>query len=422
MSETENRKTGRVLATAMVAAVVGLAAGAGAMLWLRGGMPPVASGSDPAPIKASGLCGGKPAKLYRNPMGTPDTSPVPKKDAMGMDYIPVCEDDGTSEAGNVIKVSLDRVQRLGVRSEAVEERALARSVRAFASVQYDERRQAVVAPKFGGWIEKLYVNATGDVVTAGQKLFDVYSPDLNVLQQEFALSRGMQGPAGAADGRLRNLDYPEAELEKLRRGERPPRTISVLSPVAGTVVEKMAVEGMRYQPGETLFRIVDTSTMWVLAEVYEQDLAFVKVGDMAKVTVNTWPDRSFPGRVTFIYPSVGKDSRTAKLRIEVANPDGLLRADMAATVEIETPIPGRWVAVPDSAVIDSGKRQIVLVERGEGRYEPRPMKLGARVPGYVQVLDGLKPGERVVTSATFLIDAESNFRAALTTFTAGESK
>ncbi|HEV3490255.1 MAG TPA: efflux RND transporter periplasmic adaptor subunit [Reyranella sp.] len=422
MSEIESRKTGRVLATAMVAAVVGLAAGAGAMLWLRGGTPPVASASDPVPTKTSGPCGGKPAKLYRNPMGTPDTSPVPKKDAMGMDYIAVCEDDGASEGGNVIKVSLDRVQRLGVRSEAVEERALARTVRAFASVQYDERRQAVVAPKFGGWIEKLYVNATGDSVTAGQKLFDVYSPDLNVLQQEFALSRGMQGPAGAADGRLRNLDYPEAELEKLRRGERPSRTISVLSPVAGTVVEKMAVEGMRYQPGETLFRIVDTSTMWVLAEVYEQDLAFVKVGDMAKVTVNTWPDRSFPGRVTFIYPSVGKESRTAKLRIEVANPDGLLRADMAATVEIEAPIAGRWVAVPDSAVIDSGKRQIVLVERGEGRYEPRPVKLGARVPGYVQVLDGLKPGERVVTSATFLIDAESNLRAALTTFTAGDAK
>jgi Cu(I)/Ag(I) efflux system membrane fusion protein len=422
MSEIESRKTGRVLATAMVAAVVGLAAGAGAMLWLRGGTPPVASASDPVPTKTSGPCGGKPAKLYRNPMGTPDTSPVPKKDAMGMDYIAVCEDDGASEGGNVIKVSLDRVQRLGVRSEAVEERALARTVRAFASVQYDERRQAVVAPKFGGWIEKLYVNATGDSVTAGQKLFDVYSPDLNVLQQEFALSRGMQGPAGAADGRLRNLDFPEAELEKLRRGERPSRTISVLSPVAGTVVEKMAVEGMRYQPGETLFRIVDTSTMWVLAEVYEQDLAFVKVGDMAKVTVNTWPDRSFPGRVTFIYPSVGKESRTAKLRIEVANPDGLLRADMAATVEIEAPIAGRWVAVPDSAVIDSGKRQIVLVERGEGRYEPRPVKLGARVPGYVQVLDGLKPGERVVTSATFLIDAESNLRAALTTFTAGDAK
>jgi len=422
MSEIENRKTGRVLATAMVAAVVGLAAGAGAMLWLRGGMPPVASVSDPAPTKASGPCGGKPAKLYRNPMGTPDTSPVPKKDSMGMDYIPVCEDDGASEAGNVVKVSLDRVQRLGVRSEVVEERALMRTVRAFATVQFDERRQTVIAPRFGGWIEKLYVNATGDVVTAGQKLFEVYSPELNVLQQEFMLSRATQGAAPAADGRLRNLGYPEAELEKLRRGERPPRTIAVPAPAAGTVVEKMAVEGMRYQPGETLFRIIDMSTMWVLAEVYEQDLAFVKVGDMAKVTVNTWPDRSFPGRVTFIYPSVGKESRTARLRIEVANPDGLLRADMAATVEIEAPIAGRWVAVPDSAVIDSGKRQIVLVERGEGRYEPRPVKLGARVPGYVQVLEGLKPGERVVTSATFLIDAESNLRAALAAFTAGDGK
>ena len=422
MSEIKNRKTGGVLATAMVAALVGLAAGAGAMLWLRGGMPPFDSVSDPAPTKASGPCGGKPAKLYRNPMGSPDTSPVPKKDAMGMDYIAVCDDDGALEGSNVVKVSLDRVQRLGVRSETIDERPLARTVRTFASVQYDERRQTVIAPKFGGWIEKLYVNATGDVVTPGQKLFDVYSPELNVLQQEFALSRGMQGPAGAADGRLRNLDYPEAELDKLRRGERPPRTISVLSPVAGTVVEKMAVEGMRYQPGETLFRIVDTSVMWVLAEVYEQDLAFVKVGDMAKVTVNTWPDRSFPGRVTFIYPGVGKESRTAKLRIEVANPDGLLRADMAAIVEIEAPIPGRWVAVPDSAVIDSGNRQIVLVERGEGHYEPRPVKLGARVPGYVQVLGGLKAGERVVTSANFLIDAESNLRAALAAFTAGDGK
>jgi membrane fusion protein, copper/silver efflux system len=303
----------------------------------------------------------------------------------------------------------------------VVERALSRTVRAFASLQFDERRQFVVAPKFSGWIEKLFVNATGDVVTAGQKLFDVYSPDLNVLQQEFALSRSMQGPAGAADGRLRNLDYPEAELEKLRRGERPSRTISVLSPVAGTVVEKMAVEGMRYQPGETLFRIVDTSTMWVIAEVYEQDLAFVKVGDMARVTVNAWPDRPFDGKVGFIYPGLAKESRTARLRIEVANPDGLLRADMAATVEIESRL-GVGIAVPQSAVIDSGKRQIVLVERGAGHYEPRPVKLGAHVPGYAQVLDGLKAGERVVTSAAFLIDAESNLRAALAAFTAGDAK
>lgn len=418
MSEIENRKTGRVMATAMVAALAGLAVGAGTMLWVRNGTSPIV-GVDAAPAKLSGPCAGKPAKLYRNPMGAPDTSPIPKKDSMGMDYVPVCEDEGASEGESIVNVSLDRVQRLGVRSEVVEERALARTVRAFASVQFDERRQTVIAPRFGGWVEKLYVNATGDVVTAGQKLFEVYSPELNVLQQEFMLSRGTQS---AADNRLRNLDYPESELEKLRRGNRPPRTIAVPSPVAGTVVEKTAVEGMRYQAGETLFRIVDTTVMWVLAEVYEQDLAFVKIGDEAKVVVNTWPNRPFPGRVTFIYPSIGKESRTARLRIEVANPDGLVRADMAATVEIEAPITGRWVAAPASAIIDSGKRQIVLIERGAGKYEPRPVKLGARVPGYVQVLEGLDAGERVVTSATFLIDAESNLRAALAAFTAGDAK
>ena len=421
MSNIEGRKAGRGFAIALVAALVGIAAGASTILWLRGDLTLAATIASPAPVvaMATGACGGGKVKYYRNPMGAPDTSPVPKKDSMQMDYIPVCEDECASEDGNVVKVSLDRVQRLGVRSEIVEERTLARTVRAFATVQYDERRQTVIAPRFGGWIEKLHVNATGDVVTAGQRRFEVYSPELNVLQQEFMLSRSTQG---SADNRLRNLDYPESELERLRRGERPPRTIAMPAPAAGTVIEKMAVEGMRYQPGETLFRIVDTSAMWVLAEVYEQDLAFVKVGDMAKVTVNAWPGRPFPGRVTFIYPGVGKESRTARLRIEVANPEGLLRADMAATVEIAAPIPGQWVAVPESAVIDSGKRQIVLVERGEGRYEPRPVKLGARVTGYVQVLEGLDAGERVVTSATFLIDAESNLRAALAAFTAGDGK
>ncbi|MBI3197733.1 MAG: efflux RND transporter periplasmic adaptor subunit, partial [Rhodospirillales bacterium] len=256
-----------------------------------------ADAADPA-------CAGGKVKYYRHPMGAPDVSPVPKKDSMNMDYIAVCEDE-TGDAAGTVKISLDKVQRLGVRSEEVRERTLSRSIRAFATVQFDERRQSVVAPKFGGWIEKLLVNATGDTVSRGQPLFEVYSPELNVLQQEFMLSRGAQGSAGGADGRLRNLDYPESDLEKLRRGERPSRTIAVPAPTSGTVIEKTAIQGMRYQPGETLFRIVDTSVMWVLAEVYEQDLSFVKAGDMAKVTVNAWPDRPFPGRVTFIYPGLG---------------------------------------------------------------------------------------------------------------------
>jgi Cu(I)/Ag(I) efflux system membrane fusion protein len=364
---------------------------------------------------ADPACPGGRVKYYRNPMGAPDTSPVPKKDSMNMDYIPVCE-DAAADAPGTVKVSLDKVQRLGVRTEAVRERALSRTVRAFASLQFDERRQFVVAPKFSGWIEKLAINATGDTVKVGQDLFDVYSPELNILQQQWRVA----GRSADATDKLRYLAFPEAALEKLRRGDPPSRTVVFPSPVAGTVVDKTAIEGMHFQPGDALFRIVDTSNMWVMAEVYEQDLAYVKVGDVARITVNAWPDRSFEGRVTFIYPSVGKDSRTARLRIEVPNPDGHLRAEMAATVEIAAPLAGNRLAVPDSAVIDSGRRQAVLVERGEGRYEPRPVRLGARVQGYVEVLDGVQAGEKVVTQATFLIDAESNIRAALAAF--GEAK
>jgi Cu(I)/Ag(I) efflux system membrane fusion protein len=348
-------------------------------------------------------------------MGTPDTSPVPKKDSMNMDYLPVCEDTA-GEAPGTVKVSLDKVQRLGVRTEEVQQRTLSRTVRAFASLQFDERRQFVVAPKFSGWIEKLAVNATGDTVKVGQDLFDVYSPELNILQQQWRVA----GRSADATDKLRYLAFPEAALEKLRRGDPPSRTVVFPSPVAGTVIDKIAIEGMHFQPGDALFRIVDTSNMWVMAEVYEQDLAFVKVGDTARVTVNAWPGKPFDGKVTFIYPNVGKDSRTARLRIEVPNPDGRLRAEMAATVEVVSPLEGQRIVVPESAVIDSGRRQAVLVERGEGHYEPRPVRLGVRVPGYVEVLDGVQAGERVVTQATFLIDAESNIRAALAAF--GDAK
>jgi Cu(I)/Ag(I) efflux system membrane fusion protein len=385
--------------------------------WRRGLAGAVLAAVLAAPAaQAADPCPGSKVKVYRDPMGGPATSPVPKKDSMNMDYIAVCEDEAGDGPGTV-KIGLDKVQRLGVRTAPVGARDLSRTVRAFASLQFDERKQYVVAPRYSGWIEKLHVNATGDTVEKGQPLFDVYSPELAVLQQEWRIA----GRGGYAADKLRNLDYPEAELEKLRRGETF-RTVTIRSPAAGIVVQKTAVEGMRFTLGDALFRIVDTSTMWVMAEVYEQDLAFVKVGDPTRIVVNAWPDRPLAGTVTFIYPSVGRDSRTALLRIEVANPDGRLRADMAATVEIDTPVAGSRLAVPESALIDTGRRQVVLVERGEGRYEPRPVKVGARVPGWVQIADGLKPGEKVVTQATFLIDAESNIRAALAAFNAGDGK
>ena len=376
----------------------------------------LAIGAGTPALAADPACPGGKVKLYRDPMGGPDTSPVPKKDSMNMEYIAVCEGEAEDVPGTV-RVSLDKVQRLGVRSAEVGERDLSRTVRAFATLQFDERKQYVVAPRYSGWIEKLHVNATGDTVERGEPLFEAYSPELAVLQQEWRIA----GRSGYAADKLRNLGYPEAELEKLKRGDAF-RTVTIRSPASGIVIEKTAVEGMRFGLGDALFRIVDTSTMWVMAEVYEQDLGFVKLGDTARIAVNAWPDQPFDGRITFIYPSVGRDSRTARLRIEVANPDGRLRADMAATAEIMAPVAGSRVAIPESALIDTGRRQVVLVERGEGRYEPRPVKTGAHVPGWVQVTDGVKPGERVVTQATFLIDAESNIRAALAAFGAGEAK
>ncbi|HJQ59465.1 MAG TPA: efflux RND transporter periplasmic adaptor subunit, partial [Vineibacter sp.] len=412
-----NQARARLAAVALVALALGAVAGGAAMQRLMPATTDVPAANAPP---AGTACAGK-ILYYRNPMGLPDTSPTPRKDNMGMDYIPVCEE--AASAPGTVRISPERVQLLGVRTEAVARGKLVRPVRAFATVQFDERRQAVIAPKFGGWIEKLHVSATGDPVARGQILFEVYSPDLNVVQREFVGARARQQAAVVYEERMRNMDYPEPELERLRQGEAPSRVIAVPSQAAGTVVEKAAVEGMRFQAGERLFRIVDTSVMWVMAEIYEQDLGYVKVGDTARVVVNALPQQPVQGRIAYIYPAVGRENRTARLRIEVANPDGKLRAEMGATVEIAAPVADDGLSVPDSAVIDSGRRQIVLVDQGEGRFEPRAVKLGARGPGWVQVLDGVAAGEKVVTAATFLIDAESNLRAALAAFTpGGESK
>jgi Cu(I)/Ag(I) efflux system membrane fusion protein len=188
-------------------------------------------------------------------------------------------------------------------------------------------------------------------------------------------------------------------------------------------MDKQALEGLHFAAGDMLYRIADLSTVWLLADVYEQDLAQIRPGDAASITVQAYPGRVFEGRVAFVYPTVNAQTRTAKVRIEVSNPDLLLKTDMYATVEIAAPAGSTpTLAVPDSAVLDTGTRQTVLIDRGEGRYEPRAVKLGARAGGYVTVIDGLREGEKVVTGANFLIDAESNLRAALQAFTAPEGK
>ncbi len=374
---------------------------------------------------------------YRNPMGLPDTSPVPKKDPMGMDYIPVYADDEKAASQGIVKVSPERVQMIGVRSEPVSRRNLVRPIRAVGTVQFDERRTYVVSTRYEGWIEKLLVNTTGETVRRGQPLMQVYSPDLVLAQQEYALIRRSidqereGGGGGGAESasrrllegamqRLRYLDFPLPELERLQREVEPRSIVNIPSPVTGTVIEKPSLQGMRFAAGEPLYKIVDMSTVWLIAEVYEQDLAGVRAGQEATISVKAYPERTFMGRVAFIYPTVGEETRTARVRIEIPNPNNLLKADMYATVDIASPLGSRNVlAVPESAVIDNGIRQVVLIDHGEGRFEPRTVKLGERADGYVEVNDGVKADERVVISANFLIDAESNLKAALSGFGGG---
>jgi Cu(I)/Ag(I) efflux system membrane fusion protein len=364
---------------------------------------------------------------YRNPMGLSDTSPEPKQDSMGMDYIPVYEGDEVQPGQ--IKISPEKVQKLGVRTEPATLRESVRTVRAVGQFQLDERRLHTVTTKFEGYIEKLHVNATGQPVKRGQPLMEVYSPELVSAQEEYliawngrqSLSNGTEESlvgvsrlAESALKRLRNWDISDSQLQRLKKDGKATRTLTLYSPANGVVLEKMAVAGMRFMPGEPLFKIADLSSIWLLADVFEQDLALVHVGQSVNISVNAYPDKVLTGKVSYIYPTVTPETRTAKIRVELDNPNGILKPEMYATVQLAS---GHGKAdalmVPDSAVLDSGTRQIVLVQRAEGLFESREVKLGMRGNGYVEVIEGISAGENVVVSANFLIDAESNLKAAI---------
>jgi len=362
---------------------------------------------------------------YRNPMGLPDTSPKPKTDAMGMAYLPVYADEGTQgDPPGTVRISPGKVQTLGVRTETVEMRqSVDRGVRATGIVQFDERHLATVTTKVAGWIEHLAVSATGDPVRRGQVLAEIYSPELVASEEEYLVAARLGGElTGASLQRLRAQDVPEAEIARLRRTGRSSRLIAVSAPADGVVIDKPAQEGMRVGPGEPLYKTADLSTVWLIAQVQEQDLGAIQPGQVAKASFVAFPGRSFEGKVDFIYPTLSADTRTARVRIIIPNPDRALRAAMYANVQIEaTSSAGAVLAVPSSAVIDNGVRQIVLIDRGEGRFEPRQVQLGTHGDDWVQVISGVAAGDKVVVGANFLIDAESNLRAALQGFTAGSN-
>jgi RND family efflux transporter MFP subunit len=373
---------------------------------------------------------------YRNPMGLPDTSAAPKKDPMGMDYIPVYAGEEPDTGGTQIKISVDKVQKLGVRAEPSAMRTLDKVVKAIGRIEVDERRVFAVAPKFEGWVERLYVNATWQPVTKGQALFEVYSPELVSAQREYAIAsnavKSLQGGADDAQAsmrrladsslaRLRNWDISDEQVATLARSGETLRTLTFRAPVSGVVTEKKAVQGMRFMPGDSLYQIADLSSVWVVADVYEQDIALIRTGSRARVTIGAYPDKVFEGTITFVYPMLKPETRTIPVRLELANPGQLLKPAMFAQVELPVGGKGKVLTVPLSAVIDSGTRRIVLVQLAEGRFEPREVKLGSRTDSYVEVTAGVTDGEQVVVSANFLIDAESNLKAAISGFTAPAS-
>ncbi|KXF75932.1 cation transporter [Paramesorhizobium deserti] len=364
--------------------------------------------------------GAKRVLYYRNPMGLPDTSPTPKKDPMGMDYIPVYED----EDGSSVKVAPGKLQRTGVRTEAVAERVIVNPVRVPGTVQLDERRVTVVATRSDAFINTVASVTTGDRIAKGQALLQLYSPEIAAAGAQFLTdlnSGGRDGALGGARQRLENLGVPPEAIAEIERTRKVPLSMTWRAPRDGIVLQRNAVEGMKAAPGDVLFRIADISTVWVVADVPEYQLGAVKVGATAVIRLRSRRGETFTGRVALIYPQVATDTRTTKVRIEILNPDGILLPDMYADVEIASGSGSQVVAVPDNAVIDTGSRQVVIVDKGDGRFEPRQVQVGQQGGGFTEIRSGIAAGDKIVVAANFLIDAESNLKAALDGMTSAEA-
>lgn len=377
----------------------------------------------PPAEREAGQAGKGRVLYYRNPMGLPDTSPVPKKDSMGMDYLPVYEGEGGEDG--VIKLSPGRVQRSGVRSEPVSRQAISQPIRVPGTVQLDERRVSVVAMRADVFVQEVASVTTGDRVAKGTRLVRIYSPEISTAGAQFitelnAAARG--APAGGARQRLENLGVPPEIIAEIERSRKVPLTINWSAPRDGIVLERNVSDGMKMAAGDSLFRLADISMIWVLADVPERELAAVRIGASVTVRPRGRPGTVFEGRVGLIYPQVAEATRTTKIRIELANRDSMLLPNMYADVEIGSGDTAPALTVPDSAVIDTGTRRIVILDRGEGRFEPREVKLGRRGDGVVAISEGVAEGDRVVVSANFLIDAESNLKAALSGLKALEAK
>jgi Cu(I)/Ag(I) efflux system membrane fusion protein len=362
-------------------------------------------------------------KYYRNPMGLPDVSPTPKKDSMGMDYIPVYEGEDSDDGS--VKVSPGKIQRTGVKSEPAALRPIRTVVRAPGAIQLDERRISVIAMRAETYLQSVADVTTGTFVKKGQPLMQVYSPAVSSAAAEYVTTLTSRTTAGepsygrGSRQRLMNLDVPDAVISAIERTRVVPVTVEWSAPRDGIVLERNAVQGMRAQPGDVLFRVADTSLVWALIDVAERDLGLLAVGQPVTVRARSFPSRDFSGKIAVVYPQVNRETRTARVRVELSNPDLALLPDMYVDAEIEIGGSEPVLTVPDSSVLDTGSRQVVLVDKGEGRFEPRDVTIGRRGGGLIEIRSGLQDGDPVVVSANFLIDAESNLKAALKGFAEG---
>ena len=386
-----------------------------------------------APTSSQTGSNGRRVAFYRNPMNPSITSPVPAKDEMGMDYVPVYSDETGAAAGGIqglapVETTGEGLRLAGVQTAMAERRELSRATRVSGLVVADESRVRRVQTKISGWVEKLYVNATGQAVRAGQPLLALYSPELLATQEELLRAREAAGRFSqsslpevrrggeelltAARRRLELFDVPRATIERLERTGVAQRTITLTAPVSGYVTGKEVFEGQQVQPGMDLLTVTDLSRVWVEADFYESESRDLRLGGRAVVSLPYDPGARLAGRVAFLYPTVDPQTRTLKARLEFPNPGLVLKPGMY--VDVIPELGARTgIVIPDSAVIDTGARQVVFVQKGADAFEPREVRVGNRGDGQALILSGVVAGERVAVRANFLLDSESRLRAAI---------
>jgi Cu(I)/Ag(I) efflux system membrane fusion protein len=392
------------------------------------------------PANAAG--GPRKVLFYRSPMDPSVTSPTPKKDSMGMDFVPVYSDEADSGAGSpgpdgLATVTLDARKQslLGLKTVAVTRAPFETSIRTTGRVAPDERRVHHVHTRYEGFVEHVTADFTGKFVKKGEALAFIYSPELYATQQEYLLALkasrtlGSSGVPSVATGghdlldaarqRLLLWEITPADIAEIEKRGEPIHAMPVYAPISGYVTGRTAYHGMKVMPADTLFDILDLSSVWVLADVYEYELPRLALGEKATMTLSYWPGRSWSGTVTYIYPSVDEKTRTVKVRAEVDNPKGELKPEMFADVTIHAR-PRTVLQVPDDAIMESGTRNIVFVSEGEGKLMPREVSVGDHGAGVVEIRGGLKEGDVVVLGANFLVDSESRLKAAISAMAASK--